>query len=276
MSKITFGYEIEWGNIDKLKPIPEHLGYWEGGGSHAEVDIMNLIDGKWEPSYPNERWGGEINLTPTSLQQLVTNYTQLEELFPERTVSPVQEGHVHVRPDWVDNIDTVREFALFMHDNYQEIIDICLDIESIPSKLHSSVKRYLKFDIGGRINKTAVERIKSAESLVDFANIDRRGNTTMRFPRFFVNFRPLNLSSKTIEFRHFRMPTTQEQFRNQLIFVEGLLNKEIIPNLDLPKLDPYNLFKNQQYLDALQYWWDTREDRKKLGKKVRMEWKGRN
>jgi len=34
----TWGYEIEWGDIDRTLEIPSHLGTWE----HAEIDIVNI------------------------------------------------------------------------------------------------------------------------------------------------------------------------------------------------------------------------------------------
>ena len=38
LSKSSWGYEIEWGDIDRRIKIPENLGSWE----YAETDIVNL------------------------------------------------------------------------------------------------------------------------------------------------------------------------------------------------------------------------------------------
>ena len=35
----TYGYEIEWGDIDRTIKIPESLGSWE----YAETDIVNFL-----------------------------------------------------------------------------------------------------------------------------------------------------------------------------------------------------------------------------------------
>ncbi len=38
-SKFTWGYEIEFGDINRNVDIPEHLGKWE----YAETDIVNIL-----------------------------------------------------------------------------------------------------------------------------------------------------------------------------------------------------------------------------------------
>ena len=36
--KFTWGYEIEWGDVDRRLTPPDHLGKWE----FAETDIVNI------------------------------------------------------------------------------------------------------------------------------------------------------------------------------------------------------------------------------------------
>ena len=68
----TYGYEIEWGDIDRTIKIPESLGSWE----YAETDIVNLYDPvkniACDPLGLNPTYGGEINTKPTktSKQQI--------------------------------------------------------------------------------------------------------------------------------------------------------------------------------------------------------------
>ena len=269
---ISYGYEIEWGNIDKTKSIPPSIAYWEGNGNHAECDIINCLNGVWQPAYPNRRYGAEINLTPKySIDEMVESYIQLENLFPEKQVTPISNGHVHVKADWFDDVDRLKDWAIWVNNNFEQIIELTLQWTTIPDTLPTSIKRYLKYDGGIKFNRSVLNNIQNATTITDIINSDRRGNSTMRFPRAFVNLRPLGASG-TIEFRHFKMPANSIQFKNQLIFVEGLLNKEIRSDLDLPKLDCNNLFNNPEFIQCLDVAWETREERKKLGKKVRMNW----
>mgnify|MGYP003647417322 FL=1 len=61
----TYGYEIEWGDIDRTIKIPESLGSWE----YAETDIVNLYDPvkniACDPLGLKPTYGGEINTKPT-------------------------------------------------------------------------------------------------------------------------------------------------------------------------------------------------------------------
>lgn len=270
---MTYGYEIEWGNVVKNKTIPSDLGYWEGNGKHCEIDIMNFIDGRWESSSPKNPYGGEINMSPAySIKELCYNFTKLEDLFPERVISPISHGHVHIREEWIKDVDKLKEFTLWLNDNYNEIIQECYTTPSLPEGLCNGMKYYLKWDGGRKFTSTTINKIRQAVTLEDIMEADRRGNTTMRFSRPFVNIRAVNTSG-TIEFRCFRMPQNVKEFENQLIFAEGLMNKEIIKGLDLPKLDPNNVLNSKQGIEALNLSYETREKRKKEGKKIRMqEW----
>ena len=267
----TFGYEIEWGNVPKEREIPSDLGYWEGNGKHCEIDIMNHLDGKWIASSPKNPYGGEINMSPAdSIKELCYNFMKLEDLFPERIVSPISHGHVHIREEWIKDPKQLKDFTLWLNDNYEEIVEQCYQTASLSKDLCNGIRYYLKWDGGRRFTKTTIEKIKNASTMEEIMDADRRGNTTMRFSRPFVNIRAVKTSG-TIEFRCFRMPQNVKEFENQLIFAEGLMNREIIKGLDLPKLDPSSMLETKQGIEALNDSYLTREKRKKEGKKIRME-----
>lgn len=270
---MTFGYEIEWGNIPKERSIPESLGYWEGKGKHCEIDIMNNIDGKWIASSPKNPLGGEINMIPQgSIEELVYNYVELEKIFPEKVIAPISHGHVHIRPEWYLDVDKVKDWTKWITDNYEEIIEHSYKSPSLTKDLCNGIRYYLKWDGGRRFTKTTLEKIRNASTLEDIMEADRRGNTTMRFSRPFINIRSI-VTSGTIEFRCFRMPYNAEEFQDQLIFAEGLINKQIIKDLNLPKFDPERLTESKEGIAALNDSYNTREIRKKEGKKIRLDWK---
>ena len=66
MNNWTWGYEVEWGDIDRTLKIPEHLGKWE----HAETDILNLNEPykyiACDPLGEDPPVGGEVNTVPTT------------------------------------------------------------------------------------------------------------------------------------------------------------------------------------------------------------------
>jgi len=68
-NNFTYGYEIEWGDIDRRLTIPEHLGAWE----YAETDIVNIHEPyrfiACDPLGEVPPFGGEVNTKPTATWQ---------------------------------------------------------------------------------------------------------------------------------------------------------------------------------------------------------------
>ena len=72
---ISYGYEIEWSDIDRRVDIPIKLGQWEGpkiAGYYmgSEIDIVNTV-GVWkgigtDPLCIDCKVGGEINVQPST------------------------------------------------------------------------------------------------------------------------------------------------------------------------------------------------------------------
>jgi hypothetical protein len=270
---MTFGYEIEWGNIDKGKEIPKELGYWEGNGKHCEIDILNKIDGQWIASSPKNPLGGEINMTPqSSIKELSYNFNELQKLFPEAVVAPISHGHVHIREKWIKDVEKLKDWTKWASSHYEEIIKECYTTPTLSKDLCNGIRYYLKWDGGRKFTSSTLAKIEQATTLEEIMDADRRGKTTMRFSRPFINIRAINTSG-TIEFRCFRMPYTVEEFQNQLIFAEGLMNKTVIKGLNLPKFDPEGLTNSSEGIQALNDSYVTRDIRKKEGKKIRLEWR---
>lgn len=272
---MTFGYEIEWGNVPKDVTPPSDLAVWEGNGKHCEIDVMNYSEKEgWKASSPVDPLGGEMNMIPqSSIKELTENFRILStEIFPNHVIAPISHGHAHVRVDWMKDVKALKEFTLWCHEHYQEIIDECYPTPELSKDLVSGLRRYFKWDGGAKFSRPMVEKVKNAKTLEDIINSDRRGNTTMRNARAFINITGIR-NSNTIEFRCFRMPATVDQFYDQMKFVEGIMNKKIIKGLNLPKFDPGKLTENPDTIKALNEGYSSREERKKLGKKVRLEWK---
>ena len=79
-STFTYGFEIEWGDIDRNMPIPPELGAWE----YCETDIINLREpyrglGS-DPKGVNPPVGGEINMKPTrTMEEQVDNIMKIHD-----------------------------------------------------------------------------------------------------------------------------------------------------------------------------------------------------
>src|SRR5688572_25453758 len=127
--KFTWGYEIEWGDVDRKVVIPEELGAWE----FAETDILNI-----DPSSPYYRKavdplgleppvGGEINVKPTRTRlELVERVDVLKRLFPNPTASCVNHGHVHVFvPGLRDDVDALKRLTRYIKANQELATEHC-------------------------------------------------------------------------------------------------------------------------------------------------------
>ena len=153
----TYGYEIEWGDIDRKMPIPEELGAWE----YCETDIINLREpyrglGS-DPKGINPPVGGEINTKPTKTwQEQVDNIMKLHDMFVEHGTPPtagcVNHGHLHIHvPGLTEDIDALKRLSLYLRDNQHMTIDRCYQFRVVPNMdLTKTAKTYLKHD-GGRI-----------------------------------------------------------------------------------------------------------------------------
>src|SRR5210317_1164910 len=80
--KFTYGYEIEWGDIDRRLTPPEELGTWE----FAETDVVNIHEPfqyvACDPLGKDPYMGGELNTKPTATwQEQVDRVMKLHDFF---------------------------------------------------------------------------------------------------------------------------------------------------------------------------------------------------
>jgi len=294
----SFGTELEWANIDKSVEIPEKLGYWEGKGQHSEVDIINEISGKiFEPAWPNKRWGGEINTTPTTTIDLqceifrdLFNLLNRSCPYGQPRVTPISNGHVHVRDDAFDDIEVLKRVYDYTIRNQENIIHYWLSLELMSyikesPAYHSGAYRYLRNDGGRKLSNKYAEKVHDAESVEEFQraivpHAKESGKILWaRAGRQGINLHSLRHTG-TIEFRCMKASIDPEEMRGQLEFandfVEFALNdgpdftEDILKRYKKPGLDPDNLFEEERWLKGLNKWWDTREERKKAGVKSRV------
>lgn len=237
-STFTYGYEIEWGDIDRNLPIPEHLGAWE----YCETDIVNLREpyrglGS-DPKGVNPPVGGEINTKPTTTWEAqVDRIIELRDMFiahgTEPTASCVNHGHLHVHvPGLTEDIDALKRLMLYIRRNQHMTIDRCYQFSySNLMKNTKKAKAYLAYD-GGRIapdwllnNLATIPTDFEDWIRVHCCGMD--GVTRSRPFRYGIHTYALK-NSKTIEFRCFRSTTDRREledcFKFATAFMDAALN----------------------------------------------------
>ena len=277
----TWGYEMEYGDIDRRLVIPDHLGKWE----HAETDIVNLNPPyrglACDPLGIDPPVGGEINTKPTNTwQEQVDRIFQILKLFEDHgntpTASCVNHGHLHVFvPGLKDDIDALKRLTKYIFNNQHTIIDACYQF-----RIHSDMsmtktaKTYLKWD-GGRPMPDYMcgNIINKANNFDDFINLHAAGKNGVSMGRPFrhgINTYCMKHTG-TIEFRCFRASTDRKEiedsFKFALAVIDAALNDgpdaiEILLEGDFrfPKFE----YDHQMYLA----WEKTKYD-KSRGEKVR-------
>lgn len=112
----TIGLELEWADVDRSLPIPEHLGKW----STEDYSIVNSDGHANCPTGTNWRWGGEINTSPREYpwEQARIVIDLREYLRP--TINFKCNLHVHVRderfPEMMKRVDLLKRFARYLRD----------------------------------------------------------------------------------------------------------------------------------------------------------------
>jgi hypothetical protein len=277
----TYGFEVEWGDIDRTLVIPEHLGKWE----YSETDIVNK-----RPPYENvcadpqglvPNMGGEINTVPTKTwQEQVAKIAELRNWFIEQGCPPtsnsISHSHIHIHiPGLKDDIDALKKLTNYINANQEETITIAGGFdESINLKPYKGAKMYFKYDGGRRIPQYIVDNINNLatdfDSFIKLHAAGKDGISMGRPFRYGINMYSLK-HTNTIEFRFFRNTISIHKLFDCFKFVEEFIDaalntgktvKEIMAeqNYDFPEF----------YFDENEFngWLTTKYD-KSRGKKVR-------
>lgn len=234
MKLMTFGYELELGDVLRSRALPERLGSWE----YAETDIVNLY-----PPYANVAVdplgkeppvGGEINIWPGKTpEEVASRVSETINWFHKQgdrpSASCVNHGHVHVRVEGLrNNIKLLKKLTLWIKENQDVMIAYLYAYR--PDTLMAATKTartYLKWD-GGRPMPSwmADNIIKYAANFEDFIRIQCCGKDAKSMGRPFryaVNTYCLK-HIDTIEFRLFRASLAHEEIEGSLKLVEQFMH----------------------------------------------------
>lgn len=249
VNAFTFGYEVEFGDVDRRLPIPPELGKWES----AETDIVNLRHPyallACDPLVLIPPMGGEINTAPTkTLDAQVERILKIIEFVrkngSETTTSCVNHGHLHIRvPGLVKDIAALKRLIAYIQLNQEDAIEACYQFRPTDEmRSCENATQYLKFDGGRRMPDCMCQNIiKRAKSFQDFIRLHAAGKdgVSMGRPfRYAINTYCLK-HTETIEFRCFRATLNREEleskFRVAVAFIDAALNggptvKDILAN----------------------------------------------
>lgn len=209
MTNLTWGCELEFGDIPRWVDIPSHLGTWE----YYETDIVNQKEPHWgiasDPYGIDPSFGGEINTVPTKtwqeqiikIRDIIDHFTELG--YPP-TVSCVQQFHIHVGLDTktLNDISEIKNLILYCALNQKQFIETTSQF-TIDERMSESAVEFLKND-GGRVAPIEMYRdMLSSNSPINCLRQDKTHYDGIHMKRYGVNLRSL-LYNKTIEFRSFR------------------------------------------------------------------------
>jgi len=230
----TWGYEIEWGDIDRNISIPEELGNWE----YAETDIVNIHDPfkfvACDPLGQEPHMGGEVNTKPTATwEEQVDRIMQIHDMFVQHGNKPsascVNHGHLHVFvPGLKDDLESLKKLVAYIKENQNDVIENCYQFYDAPQmKSCKGAKMYLKFDGGRAMPDYMCDNITNLATDFDhFIKLHAAGKdgVSMGRPfRYAINTYCMKHTG-TIEFRCFRSTTKREEIVDQFKFAEKFVH----------------------------------------------------
>lgn len=277
----TWGFEMEYGDIDRSVIIPEHLGKWE----YAETDIVNE-QGKYrgvacDPLGLEPPVGGEINTKPTKTwQDQVDRIFQILDIFKQKGQIPssscVNHGHIHVYvPNLKNDISSLKKLINYISRNQHITIDRCYQYSISPYMSESkTAKTYLKWD-GGRPMPDYMSSniIKLTQTFDDFIKLHAAGKDGISMGRPFryaINTYCMKHTG-TIEFRCFRSSSIRKEIEDSFRFVEQFIDAALNDGPEVEEiLQKYNYtFPKFNYDHELYMGWEKTKYDKSRGKKQR-------
>lgn len=295
--KISYGYEIEWSDVDRRVDIPIKLGQWEGpkiAGYYmgSEIDIVNTV-GEWkgvgsDPLCIDCPVGGEINVQPaSSIDVLLNRVMEIADLFSVIGTGCVNHGHVHVYVEGLkSDVELLKKVIAYVKLNELDTQIAChswdkqTHEEVWNSDLEDWVKTYLQFDGCKTINPKVYQDAGKATTVEEILhslkihNAQNRCWITGKVDDTSSNRTAINLfnltKGGTFEFRCFRASINPVELYSQFYFVkrfteealkgvEGKPVKEILKEADFkfPTLD-FNL-------EDAKGWQSTRQTKGRSG-----------
>ena len=230
----TWGYEIEWGDIDRRLEIPSHLGSWE----YSETDVVNLREPyryvACDPLGEDPPFGGEVNTKPTrTWEEQVDRIQEIKQWFIDQGCEPtsncLSHSHLHVYvPKLTEDLDALKRLVKYIKDNQADVVENCgLFHESASMKKAKGAKMYMKYDGGRQMPEYMADNIVNLATDFDhFIKLHAAGKdgVSMGRPfRYAINTYCMKHTG-TIEFRCFRATTERKHMESMFRFVEAFID----------------------------------------------------
>lgn len=276
----TWGYEIEWGDIDRRLEIPEHLGKWE----FAETDVVNLhepfVNVACDPLGEEPHMGGEINCKPTNTwQEQVDRVIEIRDFFVDNgnhpTAGCVNHGHLHVFvPGLKDDINALKRLIQYIKDNQDDTVSACYQFrDNFEMKKSKGAKMYLKYDGGRQMPEYMSDNILNlATDFNHFIKLHAAGKdgVSMGRPfRYAINTYCMKHTG-TIEFRCFRSTTKRNEIESQFRFAQDFIDAALNSGPSVAELLFMNNYEFPPFVwDVQQYngWLKTKYPKERGTKK---------
>ena len=242
---LSYGMELEFGDVPRLLTIPEHLGSW----NNFETDIVNQIAPYYgiaaDPDGKNPPVGGEINTVPTiGTAGQVKIFNELLYYFKQNDVTPttscVSQTHIHIHVPLLNkDLNMLKQLAKFIFKHQSNIVShanqFVLDNRMFETE---TAIDFLQNDNGRLITSLEINRILKSNTVHEFimnCQVDEN-------PR---NRHAINLNSLidgTIEFRCFRGTLDEKEISDilafcQMLVIVALTNGKIHYEWQFPKLN---------------------------------------
>lgn len=276
--RMSWGYELEVGDVQRSLQIPEKFGAWE----YAETDIVNLRGAykniATDPLGKEPPVGGEINIFPSrSPTELANRVCELIEWFKfqgdDPTASCVNHGHVHVRVDGLrDDIEALKRVVNWINDHQDHFIRHVYGYREDPLMAQTKTARtYLKWD-GGRpmpdwMVANIVEHAKTFDDFIRIQCCGKDGVSMGRPLRYAINTYCMK-HTDTIEFRFFRASLAYNEIFGSIVLARDILRAALGQTSDLGQLGSYKyppfFYDHESYLG-----WERSKWSKERGKKER-------
>ncbi|HQL66924.1 MAG TPA: hypothetical protein PK151_05185 [Caldisericia bacterium] len=253
----TYGYEIEWGDVDRRIEIPKELGKWE----YCETDIVNMY-GEYkgiacDPLGIEPFMGGEINTMPTKTwQEQVDLIMKIKDIFLEKGNNPsascVSHGHIHIFiPGLKDNISALKKLMKYIMLNQDISIEKCYNYQHNDEITKMRGTSYLKYDGGRRMPEYMIDNIlNKTENFSDFIRMHCAGKDGVSLGRpFRYAINTYNLKHiGTIEFRLFRSSIDRNEIEDSFRFVEMFMDSALNDGDSVEEIFKKNTFNFPKFV----------------------------
>jgi hypothetical protein len=209
MGVLTWGCELEFGDVPRWLEIPENLGSWE----YFETDIVNQREPYYgiasDPFGIDPPFGGEINTKPTKtwaeqikiISEIIRYFTELG--YPP-TISCVQQFHIHVgiASHKKEKLDLMKNLINYISNNQKNFIEITSGFIA-DEKMSNSAIDFLKDNGGLSAPKQMYDSMLECGTFKEMIQQDTTEINNNILKRYGINLKSF-LYNNTIEFRSFR------------------------------------------------------------------------